>query len=476
MLTLTSWVKQRASWFVAVAVIATGVTLGVATRDASAQPGGGASSARPYIDITGGNRAAYPLAIAEPLTLPGAVAERGATATVIGVLRGDLAFSGYFDVLNPKGFLAVSGEGMSVDAIDFNKWLQVGAQGLVKSGVEKKGEKTQYTVRVFDVATGKQVFEQGYDFALGQRAVAHRAANDIVRFYTGEAGIFATRIAYVEKRVPGQSAIRMMDYDGAGDTLVYRNGAINILPSWKRDGSALLFTGYLHNNPDLYRVSLANRTTVRVSNRPGINSGAVYSPDGKKIALTLSHGNNSEIYVMDADGGNLTRLTNDWGIDTSPTWSPDGRRIAFVSTRSGRPHLFTMNADGSEQKRLTYVGDYNQEPRWSPRGDWIAFTARDERLQFDLFMISPDDSTKIVRLTQDQGNNESPTWAPNGRYLAFQSTRTGVAQVFIMDANGENQRRVTNQPWRCEQPTWEPFHVGVTGDLQAIDDAKGEAK
>jgi TolB protein len=453
---------------------------------ALAQPGGTAgannlsakTASRPYIDVVGGNPTPYPVAVPEASTAAGATAADAEPAQVVlKVVRDDLTFSGFFNVLDPKGYLANPNEGAARETIEFNKWAQVGAQGLVKAVFAKAGDGFELTVRVFDVGAATQLNEKTYKgSSKNLRRTGHDIANDLVEFFTREPGIFHTRLVYVEKKVAAQSALHVMDYDGANDTLVYRNGSINILPSWRPDGRAILYTGYMFGNPDLFRIFIDSKLTTRVSNRPGMNSGAQFSPDGKKIALTLSFSENSEIYVMDADGKNLTRLTNDWGIDTSPSWSPDGKRIAFVSTRSGRPHLYVMNADGSNQRRLTFVGDYNQEPRWSPRGDWIAFTARDERFQFDLFMINPDDSNKIQRLTQDQGNNESPTWAPNGRYLAFQSTRGGgPTQIYIMDANGERQRRITDRPWRCEQPSWEPFNVAGVADLPAIEEPAGGA-
>nr|ADD96563.1 hypothetical protein [uncultured organism MedDCM-OCT-S11-C346] len=102
-----------------------------------------------------------------------------------------------------------------------------------------------------------------------------------------------------------------------------------MLPAWSRDGQSLLFTSYLRENPDLYRLHLKTRKLDWLSHKRGLNTGAAVSPDGKKIALTLSIDGNTEIYLMDPDGKNLTRLTDSWGQDISPTWSPDGKRIAL---------------------------------------------------------------------------------------------------------------------------------------------------
>jgi TolB protein len=158
---------------------------------------------------------------------------------------------------------------------------------------------------------------------------------------------------------------------------------------------------------------------------------------------------------MNSDGTGLKRLTNEWAIDSSPSWSPDSKQIAFVSSRWGDPHIFVMNADGSNVRRVTDRGTYNQTPDWSPRGDLIAFTARDERNVFDIFTVNPN-TKEIRRLTQDQGNNEEPSFSPDGNLVAFTSTREGTSQLWVMAADGSNQKRLT-KAGGYSTPAWSPY-------------------
>jgi TolB protein len=156
---------------------------------------------------------------------------------------------------------------------------------------------------------------------------------------------------------------------------------------------------------------------------------------------------------MDPSGSNLRRLTRDWAIDSSASFSPDSQKIAFVSERPGTPQIYTMNVDGTSVKRLTFQGNYNQTPHWSPRGDWIVFNARDERLVYDIFKIKPD-TGEIVRLTQDQGNNEHPCFSPDGNHVVFSSTRSGESKIYIMNADGTNQRPISRSKGEYTTPDW----------------------
>ena len=55
-----------------------------------------------------------------------------------------------------------------------------------------------------------------------------------------------------------------------------------------------------------------------------VDDGAAWSPDGTKVAYTSGQGRNAEVIVIDADGNNRTALTDNLAFDGEPTWSPDG--------------------------------------------------------------------------------------------------------------------------------------------------------
>ncbi|NIO04113.1 MAG: hypothetical protein GTN74_05710 [Proteobacteria bacterium] len=59
-------------------------------------------------------------------------------------------------------------------------------------------------------------------------------------------------------------------------------------------------------------------------------------------------------------------------------------------------------------------------------------------------------------LTSETGNNQDPVWSPDGRYIAFSSTREGNPHIFVINANGTNQRRLTRSKGGETQPSWSP--------------------
>jgi len=393
---------------------------------------------RSYTVITGTGEALYRLAIPPALDGGGAA---GAARTLTAVMTNDMTLIGLFKVLDPKGFLAnLAQEGTGISPQD---WISVGAQGVIKARARTAGGKVTVEFYLYDVARGTTpVLQRTYTGGSATRSVrhlAHRFGDDVVKFYTGDRGVFTTKIAFASgNRRKGISNVYAMDYDGYGVYRVSKTGQQNVLPAWSPTG-ALAWTSFMWSNPDLH-VSSGGRAQ-RISKYPGLNTGAAFSPRGNAIALTLSKDGNAEIYLISPAGGVMRRLTNNGAIDTSPAWSPDGGQIAFVSNRGGSPQIYIMSAGGGGARRLTFKGNYNQEPSWSPdpKNPLVAFTGRDEGGNYDIFTVNVK-SGEVKRLTQGQGSNTSPSWAPNGKLLVFSSSRGGL---WLMNADGLNQHRVT---------------------------------
>jgi TolB protein len=280
----------------------------------------------------------------------------------------------------------------------------------------------------------------------------HRLADEIIRALTGEPGIFSTKVAFVGTAT-GQKEIYTADYDGFNVRQITADKSISMLPRWSPDGRKLMLVSYRGGGgPVLYMKEMDSGGLKRISAREGLNIGAAWAPDGTKLATTLSVDGNPDIYTIDTSGRILERLTNHWGIDVSPSFSPNGQKLAFVSNRSGSPQVYVRDLAGGTEERLTFEGNYNTSPAWSSL-DKIAYTSMNQG-RFEIFSINPD-GTQPRQLTEDQGNNEDACWSPDGRYIMFSSSREGGAyHLYMMTANGQNQRRISFFQGQQTSPSW----------------------
>lgn len=377
------------------------------------------------VTLWGGIRDLYKIAVPRPLGPDASAAEAQS------VQVNDFKLSSLFEVLDEKSYIAdLTAEGMSIDK---DPWVQIGAQGVSKCQV-KKGAGVELLCRLFEVPRGgTPVLEKSYAGGAEElRSLVHQWVNEVIGYFTGEKGVFGTRLAFSRRTGPSSKQIFTADWSGGGLARVTRNESINILPAFGPGGS-VYYTSFVERAPFLYRTGQREA----VLSEPGLNMGAAFH--GDRMAVVLSKGGNPDIYVGNADGTGMKRVTDSGAIDVSPSFSPDGSQIAFVSDRHGSPQIFVMGAGGGGAKRVTYKGSYNQTPSWCPRpgSNLIAFTGRDGGT-YDIFTVDAG-SGQIRRLTQKQGRNMDPAFAPDCRAVAFHSSRGGI---FVGNPEGLNQNLV----------------------------------
>jgi TolB protein len=155
---------------------------------------------------------------------------------------------------------------------------------------------------------------------------------------------------------------------------------------------------------------------------------------------------------MNADGTGQERLTFfDHSLGTSsPRFSPDGGRIVFAAGFQ----IWIMAADGSNPEQLTTVED-NFSPSFSPDGTRIVY-ASDVNGTFSDVWVMNADGTAPQRLTTANSGAGTPTFSPDGSRIAFGSTRNGNDDIYLIDADGSHEVRLTADPALDLKPRFGP--------------------
>jgi TolB protein len=415
------------------------------------QPAGG-QAADVYLNVTDSGRKKLNIAIPE-FTVVSGTDSAGTAKLLASVTGSDLTFSGLFSVVAGTGSIPANNPAMLAQS--WKEFAAAGAHAGLHGLLGVRNDRFEGEMRLYDLTTPEHrlIATKKFETPIAQsRRLAHRIADEVVLQFTGEPGIADTKLAYVAGP-RGAKEIVIADYDGAATAPVTRNGSINLTPVWSPDARSLAYTSYKQGYPDLYRAfPFERRPEQTLAAFVGINTSPSFSPDGKTLALTLSKDGNPEIYVLTLATGTMRRLTRNAGIDTEPTWSPSGRQLAFISDRAGAPHVYVMDVEGTSVRQLT-SGGFHTQPRWSPKGDSLLYTARQG--VHDLWIVNVDGSNPR-RLTGGTGDNQGGTWAPNGRHVAFQSNRNGRWQIFAMLADGSAQEAITRGPGDATSPSWSP--------------------
>jgi Tol biopolymer transport system component len=219
-------------------------------------------------------------------------------------------------------------------------------------------------------------------------------------------------------------------------------------------GSIAFFSARNGNN-EIYVMDWDGRRPLRITTHPASDVDPDISTNGRDIVFTSNRTGNNDIYIVGTRGGEPVNLTNNSANDGWARWAPDGEHIVFHSNRDGNFELYMMNSDGSGLWRLTNYPGVDQFPEWSPNGQEIAF-----RRDVDIYVLDVAIG-ETRRLTDAAPLNQMPSWSPNGKQLAFMSSRAGYISVFLMNADGGDQRNLTpkdpndlDSDWISRAPSW----------------------
>ena len=228
----------------------------------------------------------------------------------------------------------------------------------------------------------------------------------------------------------------------------------------------------------------------------GQNAEAYWSGDGTKLIWQATDGGwpCDQEYVMDLRTGGRTRVSTGTGRTTCGYFYDRDRRVLFASTHLGADScppspdmshgyvwpvyrafdIFTARPDGSDLRRLTDHDGYDAEGTVSVDGRWLVFTSAREG-DIDLYKMRLDGSG-LTRLTREPGYDGGAYFSHDGRRIVWRTHRTDDSteraafarllasdlvkptqmDVWVMNADGSGQRRLTHQPGASFAPYFTP--------------------
>jgi Tol biopolymer transport system component len=199
----------------------------------------------------------------------------------------------------------------------------------------------------------------------------------------------------------------------------------------------------------------ATANLVKIASFPGQKRGMALSPDGRFIALSSRGPEDSgqpDIWVQTIGSDALRRLTEtpQFG-ETFPAWSPDGREIAFVREGQG---IFIVPQSGGQERKVASSGDYIA---WAPDGKSVLIRDHEADGPYSIYQILVDNLERR-RLTQATiGGDWRFSVSPDGSKLAFiRYERSGVSDLYLVDIQGGEPRRLTNWNESLSDVFWTP--------------------
>jgi TolB protein len=281
---------------------------------------------------------------------------------------------------------------------------------------------------------------------------------------------------YASKDVPGGvettpaiGAIYSVKSDGSGVKKLAALGKNTDYPTYSPDGRWIYFQSNATGRSQIYRCRPDGTGVVNLSTGDKLGKqwkdsyGYSLSIDGTKMLMTVHDGSSGHVAIANADGSAPQLIAPSLGYIYMAELSPTMDRVVFSGPARGYRLLIAALPDG---KPLELTPDHPESfvPKFTPDGKTIVFVRRDG----DVYRINAD-GKNLRKLTEGNryvefrlsakdrhGSTDGPHISPDGKRIAYLAVKEGIANVWVMDINGKNQRQATFRKSACGRVRWSP--------------------
>lgn len=178
--------------------------------------------------------------------------------------------------------------------------------------------------------------------------------------------------------------------------------------------------------------------------------GPYWTNNGRIYFSRVVTNTRTETWTMNSDGSDQHRANTEIRDLLLGRWSPDGKKVIFSKEDNARL-VFLADADGANEILLPFVpGNLD----WSPDASQFAYQVKGPNEKFQLFLYTLK-TGRSLPLSNGESNAD-PSFSYDGSQIAFTSWRDGNAEIYVMQSDGSNVRRLTNHPAFDQYPVFSP--------------------
>ncbi|MEJ2115369.1 MAG: hypothetical protein P8X88_04825 [Gammaproteobacteria bacterium] len=244
--------------------------------------------------------------------------------------------------------------------------------------------------------------------------------------------------------------------------------------------SKLIFASNRTGNYEIWLSDLGGENAVQLTTNDNYESHwPRVSPDRSKIIFYRAPKGTKEdaydefsLWLLNLSDQSLKELiphgAHGWKAQGVANWSPDGSKIVMAASENkDRWHLYITDAYGKNPSRISKRESLYIDPSWSPDGSKIVFCAfpadyKGTKLNYLEIFTSDADGNNEKRLTFDKLRDNDPYWSPNGQWIAFETEvqplywLLGKWALRITDVSSGKTTEILNDGHINTMPRWSP--------------------
>jgi len=278
------------------------------------------------------------------------------------------------------------------------------------------------------------------------------------------------QLAFVSNRT-GSMQIWVMNMDGSDQTQLTSIPAGACQPAFSLDGKRLAVISpctekrTIYDNSQIFIMNSDGSNPLPLPIIPGGDFDPAWSHDSTRLAFSSyrSNPNVPHIFEYNFTSSTLDELSDSRYADINPAWNIGDKQLAFSRLETVAYHIFSMSDKGLTQFQISSNGDVNDfQTDWAHSGEFIIFSraANDTNVPY-LYRLDYKDRGTGQETHILPPNNSIPVIGArisfDDKWIVFESWPDGHNHdIFLMDIEGNNYTRLTNDPGADFSPVWLP--------------------
>lgn len=215
---------------------------------------------------------------------------------------------------------------------------------------------------------------------------------------------------------------------------------------WSRDSEQIVYTSWRTGTPRLHAWNFTTGTECVLSEGPGRDGAAVFSPDGEWLAWSRLVDESRELLVMAWPSGEARRLAG--GVSGAIAWSPDGEWLAYGAETDEFTNVMVVPLDGGTPRQVSFLANsFFGALQWSASGDYLVYrtaqrTEPGRLVKIDLVPLPPvfDEDQFRDLFNEPADDDESPSAGEANEDEESDSEEPDLDDPVEIDFEGIRQR------------------------------------